>query len=77
MINFRFLVNRQGSEPEESQINLGDPYRTEDPTVYACQVKLGAGPARAIFGSTPLGAVTNALTVANALVEGEGDVCWI
>ncbi len=37
---------------------------------------MGEGKSRAIFGSSPLGALANAVTVASALVESQGQVAW-
>ncbi len=77
MLVLRFAVVGEGLPPRDDQIILGDPLKTqEDPAVYACEVTLGAGKSRAIFGSSPLGAIANAVTVAKALVESRGEVIW-
>ena len=73
----RFSVAAEGLPPRDDQIILGDPLKTQDdPAVFACEITLGAGKPRAIFGSSPLGAIANAVTVAKALVESRGEVIW-
>jgi len=77
MLTLRFSVATPDSPAREDKIILGDPIRTqEDPAVYACEVTMGAGKSRAIFGSSPLGALANAVAVASALVEIKGQVAW-
>jgi len=77
MLTLRFSVATPDAPAREDKIILGDPIRTqEDPAVYACEVTMGAGKSRAIFGSSPLGALANAVTVASALVEIKGQVAW-
>ncbi len=78
MVTLRFSVGTPGSPSHDDRIVLEDPFKTqEDPAVYACQVTMGAGSSRAIFGSSPLGALANAVTVASALVESQGQVTWL
>ena len=77
MLTLRFSVATPDAPAREDKIILGDPIRTqEDPAVYACEVTMGAGKSRAIFGSSPLGALANAVAVASALVEIKGQVAW-
>jgi hypothetical protein len=77
MITSRFFVDEPGSESQGNHVVLGDPYRTQDdPPVYACEVTMGSRPSMAIFGGTPLVAIANAVTVANALVASQGQVSW-
>jgi hypothetical protein len=72
-----FSIAAEGLPPRNERVMLGDPLRAQDdPAVYACEGTLGAGKPRAIFGSSPLGAIANAVTVAIALVEGRGEVTW-
>ena len=77
MVTFKFSVQEQGGRLRDEQIVLGDPVKTQnEPEVYACELTMGSGPARAIFGASPIGAVANAMTVTKALVESRGDVVW-
>jgi hypothetical protein len=77
MLMLRFSVGTPSSPSHDEQIVFGDPFRTQDdPAVYACDVTMGTGAPRAIFGSSPLGALANAVTLANALVESQGQVTW-
>jgi len=77
MIEFNFSVGEQGDALRVERVVLGDPVKTQsNPEVFACEVTMGAGPARAIFGSTPIGAVSNAVIVARAVIESRGEVTW-
>jgi len=77
MLKLRFSVATPDTKSHDDQIVLGVPFRTqEDPAVYACEVTMGADKSRAIFGSSPLGALANAVTLASALVESQGQVTW-